>query len=229
MNIQAADFICPACFARVEASSLGATDIRTVISAGRKRLGLSIAGFALALGVTRGAVQQWERVGGTAPKRSRLEGIAELLGISSGELHFAGLTKRPLISSRQRVRVISEVEAGGFSNIDNFAEDAPFETVAVTVEVKRHTFALRVHGNSMCSSTGESFPAGTLIVVEPEMTAEPGDYVVVLNHLNQGTFKQLMLVDGVLHLHPLNKRFKSHPLGNSNIIGVVREAIRRFR
>lgn len=213
----------------MEASSFGAVDLRTLIISGRKRLGLSITGFALALGVTRGAVQQWERVGGTAPKRSRLEGIANLLGISAVDIQFAGLTKRPLIFSRQQVRVISEVEAGGFSNIDNFAEDAPFETVAVTVEVKRHTFALRVHGNSMCSPTGESFPAGTLIVVEPEMTAEPGDYVVVLNHLDQGTFKQLTLVGGALHLHPLNKRFRSHPLGNSKIIGVVREAIRRFR
>lgn len=229
MNILADDFICPACFARVEWGAPGTVEMRTLITVGRKRLGLSVTVFALALGVTRGAVQQWERPDGTAPKRSRMGRIAALLSISAGELQFGGPPDRPLISSRQRVRVISEVEAGGFSNIDNFADGKPFETVAVTVEVKRHTFALKVHGNSMCSPIGESFPEGTLIVVEPEMTAEPGDYVIALNHNDQGTFKQLLLRDGVLYLHPLNKRFKPVPLGTSKIIGVVREAIRRFR
>lgn len=229
MNILAADYICPACFARLEPTPSSQVEMHTVIKTGRKQLGLSITKFANLLGVTRGAVQQWERVGGTLPKRSRFDSIASLLGMLPSELQFGGPVIRPLIASRQRVRVISEVEAGGFSNVDNFSDAAPFETVAVTVEVKRHTFALRVHGNSMRSPTGESFPEGTLIVVEPDMKAEPGDFVVALNDRNQGTFKQLVMLDGVLCLHPLNKRFKPTPLGTSKIIGVVREAIRRFR
>lgn len=42
--------------------------------------------FANALGVTRGAVQQWEKDGGTAPKRTLQPEVAKLLGITVGEL-----------------------------------------------------------------------------------------------------------------------------------------------
>ena len=99
----------------------------------------------------------------------------------------------------------------------------------VSVEVKQHTFALRVHGDSMVGSGGESFPEGTIVVVEPGMNALPGDFVIVLNAANQATFKQLVLLDGHLFLKPLNRRFKTRPLGSAKILGVVREAIRRFR
>ncbi|WP_353506753.1 helix-turn-helix domain-containing protein [Variovorax sp. J31P179] len=40
-----------------------------LIREGRKRLGMSEQQFADTLGVSRGAVQQWEKPGGTAPIR----------------------------------------------------------------------------------------------------------------------------------------------------------------
>lgn len=42
--------------------------------------------FADAVGVTRGAVQQWEKEGGTAPARKRQGRVAKLLGLSIAEL-----------------------------------------------------------------------------------------------------------------------------------------------
>ena len=41
--------------------------------------------FAEAIGVSRGAVQQWEKPGGTAPKRGNQPRVAKLLGISVAE------------------------------------------------------------------------------------------------------------------------------------------------
>lgn len=57
------------------------------------------------------------------------------------------------------------------------------------------------------------------------MKARSGDFVIVLNRSEQATFKQLVLIDGVPHLKPLNNRFKTRLLGDGAIIGVVREAI----
>lgn len=42
--------------------------------------------FADALGVSRAAIQQWEKEGGTAPKRTNQDAVAALLGISVAEL-----------------------------------------------------------------------------------------------------------------------------------------------
>lgn len=56
------------------------------IKAGRERLKMTEQRFADAVGVSRGAVQQWEKPDGTAPKRKNQEAVAELLGITVGEL-----------------------------------------------------------------------------------------------------------------------------------------------
>lgn len=53
---------------------------------GRKRLGMTEQQFGDAVGVTRGAVQQWEKEGGTAPRRKNQQAVADILGISVAEL-----------------------------------------------------------------------------------------------------------------------------------------------
>jgi transcriptional regulator with XRE-family HTH domain len=60
--------------------------IHQKIRAGRAKLGMTEQQFADAVGVTRGAVQQWEKEGGTAPTRKNQPKVAELLGISVAEL-----------------------------------------------------------------------------------------------------------------------------------------------
>ena len=119
--------------------------------------------------------------------------------------------------------------AGNYTAIENFKPKGCFETVPVSVEVKRHTYALRVHGDSMVSDTGDSFLEGSIVVVDPEMAPLPGDYVIVLNDANQTTFKQLVKDGGDLYLKPLNSRYPIKPLGAATVIGVVREFSKRFR
>ena len=185
--------------------------------------------FADALKVSRGAVQQWEKAGGTAPKRANQPRVAELLGISIAELVSGGSNVSPGADVRTEVPVVSEVEAGNYTVIDNFNPKGQFDTVRVTVPVQRHTYALRVHGDSMVSETGDSFPEGSIIIVEPEMTAQPGDYVVAIRDGNQSTFKQLVSDGGDLYLKPLNVRYPLKALGTAVIVGVVREFTKRFR
>ncbi|AMM24787.1 LexA family protein [Variovorax sp. PAMC 28711] len=205
--------------------------IHHLIREGRRRLGMSEQQFADAAGVTRGAVQQWEKPGGTAPNRANQPRVAGLLGVSLAELVSGGLQNISGVGydMRAEVPLVSEVEAGNFTVIDNFKPDGKFERVPVTAPVKRHTYALRVHGDSMVSPSGDSFPEGSIIVVEPEMQPFSGDYVIALREGNQATFKQLVADGGDMYLKPLNPRYPIRSLEGAVVIGVVREFTKRFR
>ena len=60
--------------------------IHVTIRSHRLRLGMTEQQLADRVGVTRAAVQQWEREGGTAPRRSKQADVANVLGISLAEL-----------------------------------------------------------------------------------------------------------------------------------------------
>lgn len=203
--------------------------IHRLIRQGRLRLGMTEQQFAVAVGVSRGAVQQWERTGGTAPKRGNQPAVAQLLGISIAELVSGGPNVARGIDARAQVPLVSEVEAGNYTVIDNFKPHPQYDTVPVSVPVQRHTYALRVHGDSMVSETADSFPDGSIIIVEPELQAQLGDYVIALNDENETSFKQLVKDGGELFLKPLNLRYPVKPLGSATVIGVVREFTKRFR
>lgn len=200
-----------------------------VIREGRRKLGLSEKQFADAVGVSRGAVQQWEKAGGTAPRRGNQHRVADLLGISIAELVLGNANTAPGFTVRAEVPLISAMDAGNYTAIENFKPDNSFEKVSASVPIKRHTYALRVQGDSMVSDVSDSFPEGSIVIVEPELRAEPGDYVIAANALNEITFKQLVKDGGDFYLRPLNSRYPIKPLGASRVIGVVREFTKRFR
>lgn len=60
--------------------------IHATIRSHRLRLGMTEQQLADRVGVTRAAVQQWEREGGTAPRRSKQQDVANALEISLAEL-----------------------------------------------------------------------------------------------------------------------------------------------
>lgn len=127
---------------------------------------------------------------------------------------------------RGKVPLISWIEAGMAGEaIDLLSPGAAEDWVDTTIQPRRHTFALRVQGDSM----EPDFPAGIIIVVEPEMAPESGDYVVAKTTSGEATFKQFMLDAGQTFLKPLNPRYPIRSAENMQIVGVVREAIRRFR
>ncbi len=129
---------------------------------------------------------------------------------------------------RPKVPLVSAADAAS-TVVDNFKPLELYETVPTSVPINQHTYALRVHGDSMVSDTGDSFPEGSILIVEPEMEARPGDYVIAMNDANETTFKQLVKDGGDLYLKPLNTRYPIKRLDGSHVIGVVREFTKRFR
>lgn len=132
---------------------------------------------------------------------------------------------RPAPAFRGRVPVISAVQAGHFTEVvDNFSPGDADEWLEVGVQVNRHTFALIVEGDSM----EPEFTAGMRIVVEPDISPEVGDFVVAKNG-DHATLKKLVRDGNDFYLKPLNPRYPIKPLGDATIIGVVREAHRKYR
>jgi SOS-response transcriptional repressor LexA len=128
---------------------------------------------------------------------------------------------------RGSVPLISAVQAGNYKmHVDNFHPgDGGEERISTTVPIGRHTFALRVAGDSM----EPEFKAGAILIVEPELEAQPGDFVIVKNGDEETTFKQLIKDGADWYLKPLNERYPIKALGKSTVVGVVRAVERRFR
>lgn len=134
------------------------------------------------------------------------------------------------VSRTSQVPLISWVAAGGYLETqDLFNVGDSEELIDTGLKTSKNAFALRVRGDSMTSTDGVSFPDGIIIVVEPTMQPEPGDYVIVNNGDNEATFKQLIKDGSDWYLKPLNTRYPMKPLGSSKVIGVVREAIIKLR
>jgi SOS-response transcriptional repressor LexA len=199
---------------------------KDIIRTNREKLGLTVEEFADLCGVSRGAVQHWER-GATAPNRRHAPLVASVLGITVSELAAgdSNISAGPNIGGA--VPLLSDVQAGNYKeHVDNFHPgDGGEELVPTSVPVKRHTFALRVAGDSM----EPMFTEGMVLIVEPEIEAQPGDYVIAKNSDNGTTFKQLVKDGADWYLKPLNERYPIKPLGKNKIVGVVRAVERRFR
>ena len=125
------------------------------------------------------------------------------------------------------VPLLSKQQAGMYlDHVDNLNPIAGvFEKVPTAVPVKRRTFALRVTGDNM----EPQFTEGMVLIVEPELEAQPGDYVIASNGGQETTFKQLISDGGDWYLKPLNPRYPIKPLGAHTVIGVVRSAAQHFR
>ena len=125
--------------------------IHKLIRDGRKRLGLTEKAFGELCGVTRATVQQWEREGGTAPSRKHQPAVAKALGITVAQLMEGRADVAPGPDLKGEVPLISSVQAGDFTEyVDNFHPgDGGLEMIPTSVPIQRHTFALRVQGDSM--------------------------------------------------------------------------------
>jgi len=204
------------------------------VEALRKRNGWTMEDLSVRSGVEVGTINALEK---RDSKRSQYAtALARAFGLSVEELESGAAAATPPLHEpsnvsaaperRHRVPLISWVQAGDWSHAADLLHPGEgFEWIDTSVSVQAHTFALRVEGDSM----EPEFAPGTILVVEPEMDAHPGDYVIAKNGDDEATFKQLVRDGADLYLKPLNPRYPIKPLGHSRIVGVVREAVKRYR
>lgn len=172
--------------------------------------------LAKAAGVSQSAIGNLES--GTRERPRELVAIAQALDASvmwvdTGQ--GAWQVERPNVTSAEshrRVPIISWVQAGSLDDIDDPFHPGQADEWALAFDSLpgNHAFALRVSGDSMTNPIpgAQSFPDGTIIIVDPDRSAGPGDYVVAKDVQTQkATFKKLTTDGGRWYLKPLNPTY----------------------
>lgn len=130
------------------------------------------------------------------------------------------------------IPLISWVTAGNWLDVqDPYPPDEPRHWQDVySARVGDHAFALRVVGDSMTNPIpgGDTFPEGSVLIVDPSRRADAGDYVIAKDVATQkATFKKLVSDGGRWFLKPLNPSYPTVEIDDPNIriIGRVMESI----
>lgn len=187
----------------------------------KQALGLANAkqiDLARACGITKGAVSQWFTGAVTSLEGENLMRAATFLGVSpmwlatgAGKMQkdndapniSTGLTLYP---DKRGIPIISWVQAGTWREIvDSFPRGGADDYILAHSSHGPHTFAVRIVGNSM----EPEFREHDIVVIDPDVRPNPGDYVVARNHEEAATFKKYRprgIVGGqeVFELVPLN-------------------------
>lgn len=149
--------------------------------------------------------------------------LAEILEVSPSFILF-GEDAAPVFK-KYKYPLFTSVQAGALTAItESYTKDDALDWISSTKKASDRAFWLKVSGNSMTSPLGygASFPDGILILVDPEIQANPGDFCVAQMNGDEFTFKRLIRDGGANYLQPLNPQFPLIPCnGTANIIGKV--------
>jgi len=173
------------------------------IASRRKDLSLTQVALAKKIGISGVSVGKWES-GLNQPKGRYLNDLAAALGVSvdwlltGKEGGVVGMTDaHPLgyhnvepavIPQGNRVPILSYVQAGNWREMCEQATtfDGNVEYVSASIDIGPCGFGLWLRGNSMTPLFNE----GDLIIVDPDESPRPGDYVVAKNGGEEATFKK---------------------------------------
>ena len=180
----------------------------------RKALGITQEQLAKMVGVSQNAIHKLED--GTTKKPRNILELAKVLGCQPDWLQSGkdepvapqknvapgpAITPVPLLDW---VQAGAFCEAGQLTPLDEYTEFYP----CPVNNAGPRTFALKVKGDSMTAPFPgmRTYPEGTIIFVDPDRTATPGQRVIARVG-ERSTFKQLMEDDfGDQYLKPLNDR-----------------------
>lgn len=219
------------------------------IAVRRKLEGLTQADLARRVGVSSVAVGKWES-GLNQPKGRYLSALANAFGVSvdwllTGKEPALAETEKPSDNrdsfsnvelatlSLFKVPVLSYVQAGNWRESQAYSGvDGEIEYVHADVEEGCRAFAVWVQGNSMAPEFNE----GDLIIIDPDVTPLPGDFVVAKNGGHECTFKKYRprgyKEDGteIFELVPLNEDYATlrSEISPIHIIGTMIEH-RKYR
>lgn len=205
--------------------------ILEIVDAGYKK-----ADIARAAGKSSAAVAQWISGDTKEIKADSAAGIQAATGFSAVWIatgkgpKMVGVSNVAPIQERARVPLISWVQAGNWSEVQDVyaAGEADTWEPVYNTRPTEGSFALVVEGESMTNPNlgAISFPAGTIITVDPGRSPGPGDFVIAKDVVTQSaTFKQLTSDGGRWFLKPLNPAYPTIEIDNPGmrVIGKVVE------
>lgn len=213
-------------------------DLAIRLKATRKELKLTQEQLAERSGVSQSDISKIERRATIKPVG--VLALARALGcnpywLESGMGEKSQTGNVQAVTKRGRVPLISWVAAGKFGEITDMYQPGEAEQWEDVVDNQpgENAFALRVKGESMTSPYpgSDTFPDGTVIIVDPSRSCDAGDYVVAKDvGTQEATFKKLVTDSGRWFLKPLNPSFPTIEIDDPalRVIGkVIESAFRR--
>ncbi len=111
-----------------------------------------------------------------------------------------------------RIPLISYVQAGAWTGVvDNYQPGDAEDFLLTDLELSGSAFALEIKGDSMLPE----FKAGDRVIIDPNVSPQPGDFVVAKNGDDEATFKKYRprgineRGETVFELVPLNEDYPS--------------------
>ncbi|UYK05199.1 LexA family protein [Yersinia enterocolitica] len=213
--------------------------LKAIFEAKKKSLGISQGSIADQLNIVQSAVASLFN-GVNALNPSNAAALAKILKVSVEEfspsiakeisMMYESLNVDKVSTPRHEYPLLTEVQAGSFSEVGTYTERDAKDWVGTTKKASDSAFWLEVSGHSMTAPPGSkpSFPEGMLILVDPAEEVGPGDYCVAgIYGDSEVTFKKFVWEDGRPWLEPLNPnpRYQSIECNeNCRIIGKVVKA-----
>lgn len=185
----------------------------------------------------------------TDPRTKTLQPLAEFFGVSVSELRDRELSSaqsdgkpqhfdenvKPAPQGTRPIPVISAVQAGALRDMESPYEPGDGYAIEYTDDMglSRWTFALDIEGQSMMPE----FRPGDRVIVDPEVSPNPGDFVVARNGSNQATFKKYrprgidQQGNMVFELVPLNDDYPTmrSDIEHLIVLGVLMEHRKKYR
>ncbi|HDO1375645.1 TPA: helix-turn-helix domain-containing protein [Aeromonas veronii] len=159
----------------------------------RKKHGLTQQKLGELIGVKKSSISQWEN-DEHSPSGDNLAQLSKVFGVSA---HWLATGKGSpelsnvepaVIPQGNRVPILSYVQAGNWREMCEQATafDGNVEYVSAGGEIGPYGFGLWLRGDSMLPQ----FKEGDLIIVDPDESPQPVDYVVAKNGSDEATFKK---------------------------------------
>ena len=149
-----------------------------------KEKGLTQTAFGALVGATSADVSNWKKRG--MPAERHLD-VALALGISVDSLFSDAPNVSPAPMGTKRVPVITSIQAGMWAEIvESFQPGDAGDWLLTDIDLSDGSFALDIRGNSM----EPEFKDGDRVIIDPEVTPQPGDFVAAKNGEQEATFKK---------------------------------------
>ena len=198
----------------------------------REEAGLSLREAAeLVGGITHQHIMEIER-GSTSPTFNKVMRLLKAYNSDMQEFlretGYLPTNVEPAEMLARKIPVISWVQAGQWAEVDVSFGPRDAENWIDTDVQGEHVFALVVKGNSM----EPEFIEGDTIIVRPQAKVNNGEFVIVRNHNNEATLKQIKKIGKRRILHPLNKKYTDIELSGDQeyvVVGKVVEKVKRKR
>lgn len=158
-------------------------------------------------GYTKGRIAQFLSPGEPFGERSARE-LERRIGLPERWLDREKTNNtEPASAVKGGVPLISWIQAGAWAEAsDPLPPGAAEAWVPSMKATSERAFALRVRGDSMTAPYGKSYPAGSIIIVEPERRSPTNGERIIAKLIgsNDVTFKVYKEEDGRRWLQPLN-------------------------